>query len=135
MRDLARAYVTLLHYMEECPAEEFLDNPYVFCENTGDNEPSWRDIASVIGKGLHATGKIASAEPQTIPPEAYVDCAGPKSPGLLGMNSRSRAVRLAKLGWQPREKSWDRSLLEDEIPAILDEKESVDKSETFNHVK
>lgn len=135
MKDLARGYLTLLRHMETASAEEFLDNPYVFCENTGDEEPSWRDIATVIGKGLHAAGKIESAEPQTISPEAYVDCAGPKSPGLLGMNSRSRAIRLRALGWQPVEKSWEKSLLEDEIPAILAENTIFDKSETFNHVK
>jgi nucleoside-diphosphate-sugar epimerase len=137
VKDLARGYITLLNHMATAPsaAEEFLANPYVFCENTSDNEPSWRDIASAIGKGLHATGKLASAEAQTIPPEAYGDCAGPKSPGLLGMNSRSRAIRLRKLGWQPREKGWEQSLLEDEIPAVLQEKGSFDKSETFNHVK
>jgi hypothetical protein len=111
----------LLHHMESASAEGLLENPYVFCESTGNNEPSWKDIASVIGRGLHVSGKVASAEPQTIPPEAYVDCVGAKTPALLGMNSRSRAVRLRRLGWQPKEKSWDQALLEEEIPVILRE--------------
>jgi hypothetical protein len=51
------------------------------------------------------------------------------------MNSRSRATRLRKLGWQPREKGWEQGLLEDEIPAVLQEKGGLDKSSTFNHVK
>ncbi|KAM0720479.1 hypothetical protein Q7P37_004615 [Cladosporium fusiforme] len=135
VKDRARGYIALVHHMESAPAHEFLDNPYVFCENTGDNEPSWRDIASVIGRGLHAAGKISSPEPQTIPEEAYVDCAGPRSSGLLGMNSRSRAIRLQSWEWQPQEKAWDQSLLEDEIPAILEKKETFDKAETFNHLK
>ena len=107
--------------MEGASANEFLENPYTFCEVSGDDEPSWRDIASVIGRGLHALGRITSAEPQTIPPEAYVDCAGPKTPGLLGMNSRSRAVRLRQLGWNPTEKSWDQAVLEEEIPVVIRE--------------
>jgi len=121
VKDLARGYLTLLRHMEGTSAEEFLENPYIFCESSGDSEPSWRDIASIIGKGLHASGKIASAEPQAIPQEAYNDCVGSKTASLLGMNSRSRAVRLEQLGWQPREKSWDQALLEEEIPAVLRE--------------
>jgi nucleoside-diphosphate-sugar epimerase len=119
IRDLARGFMTLLQHMETAQAEEFLANPYFFCESSGANEPSWLDVALVIGRELYTLGKVDTPEPQTIPAEAYVDCAGPLTPALLGMNSRSRALRLRKLGWRPSEKSWDQSLLEDEIPAML----------------
>ena len=64
-------------------------------------------------------GRIADPEPKTIALETYHDIKGPATSGLLGMNARSRATRLRKLGWQPVEKSWDRSFLEDELVAIL----------------
>jgi nucleoside-diphosphate-sugar epimerase len=119
VKDLARGYLTLLEHMQSAPASEFLDNPYFFCESTGDNEPSWRDIAVVVGKGLHAVGRISDPEPKTIALETYHDIKGPATSGLLGMNARSRATRLRKLGWQPVEKPWDQSFLEDELIAIL----------------
>jgi len=31
--DLARAYVTLLHWLEDTDAAKVLENPYFFCEN------------------------------------------------------------------------------------------------------
>lgn len=40
---------------------------------------------------------------------------------VIGLNSRSRAIRLRELGWQPREKDWKASYFEDELPEILKE--------------
>lgn len=40
---------------------------------------------------------------------------------VIGLNSRSRAVRLRELGWQPKEKSIWESYHEDELPVILKE--------------
>lgn len=40
IKDLARSYVTLLHWLEENPAPTVAENPYVFCENG--EELSWR---------------------------------------------------------------------------------------------
>jgi nucleoside-diphosphate-sugar epimerase len=119
IRDLARGFMTLLQYMETAQAEEFLANPYFFCESSGDDASSWLDVALVIGRELHTMGKVDTPEPRTIPAAAYVDCAGPLTPALLGMNSRSWGLRLRRLGWRPSEKPWDQSLLEDEIPAVL----------------
>ncbi|KAI0596187.1 hypothetical protein F4775DRAFT_565991 [Biscogniauxia sp. FL1348] len=125
--DLARAYVVLLHRLESAPADspDLLDNPYYFCEATGDDEPSWRDIASVIGTGLHQAGLIPDPTPRTIPPETYDDLFGARfTEPVIGLNSRSRAVRLRELGWKPLEKNWKDSYLQDELPVIL--KESTD---------
>ncbi|KAI1372593.1 NAD(P)-binding protein [Hypoxylon crocopeplum] len=125
--DLARAYVVLLHHLESTPANnpDILENPYYFCEATGDNEPSWKDIASVIGAELHKAGLISDPTPRTIPPEHYGDLFGPQTDAAIGLNSRSRAVRLHELGWKPVEKSWSESYVQDELPFIL--KEDVDR--------
>lgn len=40
---------------------------------------------------------------------------------VIGLNSRSRAIRLRELGWQPKEKDWKASYFEDELPEILKE--------------
>lgn len=119
--DLARAYVVLLHHMESSSPQELLDNPYYFCECTGDNEPSWNEIASWIGRSLHHAGKIEDPTPKEVDSKLYDDLFGPWTSAVLGLNSRTRAVRLRELGWQPREKDWKQSYVEDELPEILKE--------------
>lgn len=117
--DLARAYVVLLHYMEQTAPQSLLDNPYFFCENGV--EASWLEVATEIGRGLHEAGKIANGTPREFPRELYADLFGEGSSGVVGLNSRSRAVRLRGLGWRPREKAWRESFLEDELKEILKE--------------
>lgn len=39
----------------------------------------------------------------------------------IGLNSRSRAIRLRELGWQPKEKGIWESFHEDELPVIIKE--------------
>ncbi|KAI1467787.1 NAD(P)-binding protein [Daldinia caldariorum] len=123
VNDLARGYVALLHHLEASPSNSpsVLDNPYYFCESTGDDEPSWRDVAALIGAELHKAGLIADPEPRTIPPENYGDLFGSGTLSNLGLNSRSRAVRLRALGWRPVEKSLAESFVQDELPVILKE--------------
>ncbi|KAK5083539.1 hypothetical protein LTR05_006042 [Lithohypha guttulata] len=118
--DLARAYVVLLHHMEQSSVTTFLDNPYYFCEN-GDEEVSWLKIATVIGSALHEAGKIDDPQPRTIPKDLYGDIFGDFTGAVVGLNSRSRAVRLRELGWTPVEKDWRQSLIDDELPEILRE--------------
>jgi len=115
--DLARAYIVLLHWMETCDPSELLANPYFFCENG--KEFSWREVAEEIGKGLHAAGKIESPEPRSIPMELWNERIGPYPVAISGYNSRSRAVRLRKLGWEATEKDIWESYREDELPEIL----------------
>ncbi|EXJ85130.1 hypothetical protein A1O3_05805 [Capronia epimyces CBS 606.96] len=116
--DLARGYVVLLHHMESAPPTEFLENPYFFCENGHDT--SWKTVAEMIGSNLYKAGKIADPTPKTIPPELYGDLYGADYSGAaLGLNSRSRAIRLRQLGWEPRERSMHESFELFELPEIL----------------
>ena len=117
--DLARAYVVLLHWMESADPKELLANPYFFCENG--YEASWKEVATEIGKGLHAAGKIKDPNPKEFPKDLYNDLFGPGTDAVIGLNSRSRAVRLRKLGWQPKEKGVWESYRDDELPQILKE--------------
>lgn len=117
--DLARAYVVLLHWMEQAEPQELLDNPYFFCENGA--EKSWKEVGQEVGKALYEAGKIQDPEPRSVPKSMYNDLFGPWSGAVIGLNSRSRAVRLRELGWQPREKGVWESYREDELPELLRE--------------
>ncbi|KAF2814088.1 NAD(P)-binding protein [Mytilinidion resinicola] len=115
--DLARAYVVLLHHMERTPSEEFLANPYFFCENG--REFSWKEVAEHIGEALYEKGLIKDKTPRTFGEEDYGELWGEATGNVFGLNSRSRAVRLRELGWEPREKSIWESFKDDELPEIL----------------
>ena len=115
--DLARAYVVLLHWMESADAKQVLANPYFFCENGV--EASWKEHATEIGKALQAAGKLKDPTPREFPADLYGDLFGPYSNAVIGKNSRSKAVRLRELGWEPKEKGVWESFREDELPEIL----------------
>lgn len=121
--DLGRAYITLLHHMESSPPQAFLDNAYFFCENGHDT--SWATVAKMIGTGLHKAGKIPDPNPRTIPEDLYGDLFGDHTPAVIGLNSRSRAVRLRELGWEPKEHSMQDAYVAFELPEILRE-EGID---------
>jgi nucleoside-diphosphate-sugar epimerase len=118
--DLARAYMTLLHWLEN---EDFssmaLKNPYFFCENG--QEHSWANAIKAVSKVLHDNGKIKSSETRTIPESDFGDLFGKYTAWVVGSNSRSRANRLRSMGWEAREKSLEQSLIEDETPLIMAE--------------
>lgn len=119
--DLARAYIILLHWLEQADPAEVLKNPYFFCENG--QEFAWKDAAAEIGKALHVVGKVKSPKPKQIPEKDYTDLFGPgASDTVVGSNSRCRANRLRALGWKPRETPMYESLIQDELPIILKEK-------------
>jgi nucleoside-diphosphate-sugar epimerase len=115
--DLARGYVTLLNHL--LASDKPLKNPFWFCENG--TEFSWREAAQCIGKALHEKGLLEDAEPRQIGPQYYGELFGEWTDACLGMDSRSRAVRLRKLGWESREKGVWESFLEDELPVLLGE--------------
>ncbi|OQD88766.1 hypothetical protein PENANT_c003G04486 [Penicillium antarcticum] len=119
VKDLARGYMTLLHWMEHSSTDEVLENPYFFCENG--EELSWGNCAAEIGRLLSIKGRIKDPEPQTVPSENYNDLFGKLTVAVAGSNARNRANRLRKLGWRPLEKNAFTSLAEDEIPLILEE--------------
>lgn len=133
--DLARAYLIVLDHLfssqrqqqqqqqsQLLDEEEEEENPYFFIEATGSNEPSWYEIASTIGSALHTAGRITDPAPKSlVGREQWGDLFGDFTGAILGLNSRSRAVRLRALGWEAREKDWKRSFGEDELPVLLEE--------------
>lgn len=118
--DLARGYLTILHYMESTSGEKVLENPYFFIEN-GD-EYSWKRCAEEIGKALQQAGKIQDPTPREIPSDLYSDLFQEWSVAVIGQNARNRANRLRALGWKPQEKSTFHSLVSEELPILLTEK-------------
>ena len=107
--------MTLLNHL--LASDKPLKNPFWFCENG--TKISWREAAECIGKVLHEKGLHEDAEPRQIGPHYYGELFGEWTDACLGMDSRSRAVRLRKLGWESREKGVWESFLEDELPVLL----------------
>jgi nucleoside-diphosphate-sugar epimerase len=118
--DLARGYLTILHYMESTSGEKVLENPYFFIENG--EEYSWERCAEEIGRALKNAGKMQDATPRQVPRDLYNYLFGEWSLVVIGQNARNRANRLRALGWKPQEKSTFDSLVTDELPIILAEK-------------
>lgn len=115
--DLARGYIVLLHHLETSPPSVVLGNPYFFCENGKDF--SFKEAAEEIGRALHAKGIIKDATPRTFNVADYEELFGKITPAVIGLNARSRAVRLRNLGWEAREKGMWESFNEDELPGLL----------------
>jgi nucleoside-diphosphate-sugar epimerase len=118
--DLARGYLTILHFMESASGEKVLENPYFFIENG--HEHSWEECAVEVGKGLKLAGRLEDPIPREIPSSLYGDLFQEWSVAVIGRNARNRANRLRALGWEAREKSTFDSLVSDEIPILLAEK-------------
>ncbi|RDL30389.1 NAD(P)-binding protein [Venustampulla echinocandica] len=118
--DLARGYMTILHYMESTAGVEVLQNPYFFIENG--EEYSWERCAAEIGKALYKAGKIQDPKPKEITPDLYSYIFGDWSIPVVGQNARCRANRLRALGWKPSAKKTFDSLVEDELSILLAEK-------------
>lgn len=117
--DLSRAYIVLLHYIENSPPSALLENPYFFCENG--KEFSWKEVAEEVGKSLKEKGLLKDAEPREYSEKDYDELFGEFTGAVIGLNSRSRAVRLRELGWKPKEKGIWESWVEDELPELLKE--------------
>lgn len=122
VKDLARAYVVLLHALERGEVDDDVRaNPYFFCENG--REFSWKEVAEGVAASLAKVGRLPAAEVRPFDRDAgdwdqlFAAGTGP----AIGLNSRSRAVRLRELGWAPREKGIWESWEQDELPAVLRE--------------
>ncbi|KAJ7226904.1 hypothetical protein GGX14DRAFT_530826 [Mycena pura] len=63
---------------------------------------SWKQLASEIGKRLHARGVIAKAEPRELLPNEEEEVLGAWSGFAYGSNSRSKAGKAYALGWKPK---------------------------------
>ncbi|KEF52325.1 uncharacterized protein A1O9_11565 [Exophiala aquamarina CBS 119918] len=117
VRDLARAYVLILQWLEGDKSEDIYQNPYFFVESG--EEHSWKESAEAIGQALQEAGKLSDPNPAPVPKDLYRDIFGEYTPHVVGANARNRANRLRSLGWIPKEKDTFRSLREEEIPLIL----------------
>ncbi|KAL2202611.1 NAD dependent epimerase/dehydratase family protein [Sarocladium strictum] len=121
VKDLGRGYMVILHWLEGVSPQEAAVNPYWLCENG--QELSWGGASAAIGQALFEAGRLPSADTKTIPPANYDDLFGSYATDLIaGSNARVRAKRLRRLGWTPQEKGTLESLVEDEIPLLLQEK-------------
>jgi nucleoside-diphosphate-sugar epimerase len=125
VKDLGRAYVPLLVHLQNSTAATFLENPYFFAENG--SEVAMRECAEHISQFLYKTGKIQSPKAQSFTESDYNDVFGPITPVGLGCNSRSRAVRLRELGWEPKEKDIWTSWEEEELQSIVEAIDSASK--------
>lgn len=123
IKDLARAYMVMLPYIQNCAAATFLQNPYFFVDNG--SEASTREWAENVGRDLYEMGRIKSPEIRELVEADYADVVGPMTPRVFGCNSRSRAIRLRELGWEAKEKDIWTSWKEDEIPSIVAEQDSA----------
>lgn len=115
--DLARAYMTILHWLERSDDSTALEHPYFFCENG--QEMSWGEAAAMIGKSLHAVGKVQDPTPREIPEAEWNDLFGPYSAVVVGANARNRAERVRELGWQPEHTSITDAFEKEELPVLL----------------
>ncbi|KAJ5109059.1 hypothetical protein N7456_005734 [Penicillium angulare] len=119
VKDLARAFLTVLRYVETVSPAVLLENPWFFAENG--SEVTMLECAKHIGEALLDAGKIQSSALKSYAESDYDDVFGPSTKRGLGCNSRSRAERLRALDWKPTEKDIWTSLREDEIPVLLAE--------------
>ncbi|PGG96404.1 hypothetical protein AJ79_09599 [Helicocarpus griseus UAMH5409] len=116
VKDLARAYMTMLAYVEKSAPATILENPYFFAENG--SEVSMREVAEMLSQVLFEAGKIKGPKVQTFTEADYADILGPMTP-VLGCNARTRTIRLRELGWEPKEKDVWTTWKEEEVPAML----------------
>ncbi|CAI6333664.1 unnamed protein product [Periconia digitata] len=117
--DLARAYMTLIEYLDSpASTEAVLSNPYFFTEDQW-GEFTWNEAAEHVARILHKMGKIRDTEIKPFEKEHYADAFGEFTEFAAGGNSRARGVRLRELGWTPVEKDAWACLEEDEIPFII----------------
>ncbi|KAJ5273370.1 hypothetical protein N7478_008495 [Penicillium angulare] len=121
VKDLARAFLTVLKYVETVSPAVLLENLWFFAENG--SEVAMIECAKHIGEALFDAGKIQSSAVRSFTESECVDVFGPFTKRGLGCNSRSRAERLRALGWEATEKDVWTSLREDEIPGLLAELE------------
>jgi nucleoside-diphosphate-sugar epimerase len=122
VKDLTRAYITLLAYIEKSAPSTFVENPYFFAEDG--SEVSMLEVAQVVAQALHETGKIQGPKIQSFSESDYPDVVGPLTE-FLGCNSRSRAIRLRELGWEPKENDALTTWKEEEVPSIVAALESA----------
>lgn len=122
VKDLARAFIKVLGFVESSPPSTLLENPWFFAENG--TEASMLECAQNISRVLHKAGKLESPKVQVFSEADFGELFGPFTTRALGCNSRSSADRLRALGWTATEKGIWESFEEDETPRLIKEAES-----------
>ncbi|KHN94782.1 NAD dependent epimerase/dehydratase family protein [Metarhizium album ARSEF 1941] len=117
VRDLAKAYVQVLHWAETAPdSDPELQNPYFFCESA---QVTWGEVSAIVGKGLHKAGRIATPDARPVLESEYGDLLGRDTPDVVGSNSRNRADRLRAMGWTPEHLGLDEAFEKEDLPELL----------------
>ncbi|KAF2675328.1 NAD(P)-binding protein [Microthyrium microscopicum] len=111
VKDLARAFMTVLEHTEKAPPGALVENPYFFAE--GGTESSMKEVAEHLAQTLHDIGRIPGAKAQSWSESDYAEVLGPMTAPILGCNARCQAIRLRELGWKPTEKDMWTSWKED----------------------
>ncbi|KAJ5720802.1 uncharacterized protein N7483_008736 [Penicillium malachiteum] len=117
VKDLGRAYLKLLSYIERSGPEVLLENPYFFAENG--SEASMLEIAQHLAQALSDAGRLKGPQLKSFTEADYADIFGPFTERGFGCNSRCSSDRLRALGWKANEKDIWQSLEEDEAPELL----------------
>jgi len=106
IHDLIPGYLTILDHLIEIPVDDpDLENPYYFCS---DFEQSWKktgeEIAKIVSPDVPLSTQPASKGNGLLPEDAM---------SAMRSNSRSRANRLAKLGWKAKGKPLSETIPEE----------------------
>ncbi|QLI67657.1 uncharacterized protein G6M90_00g032670 [Metarhizium brunneum] len=127
VRDLAKAYVQVLHWIEgAADSDPELQNPYFFCES---GQVTWAEVGAIIGKGLYKASRITTPDTRSIPESEYVDLFGQFTPDVVGCSCRNRADRLRSMGWKPEQLGIGEAFEKEDLPALLAEKGEFKASE------
>ncbi|KFG82216.1 NAD dependent epimerase/dehydratase family protein [Metarhizium anisopliae] len=127
VRDLAKAYVQVLHWIEgAADSNPELQNPYFFCES---GEVTWAEVGAIIGNGLYKASRITTPDTRSIPESEYVDLFGQFTPDVVGCSCRNRADRLRSMGWKPEQLGIGEAFEKEDLPALLAEKGEFKASE------
>ncbi|KAJ6476688.1 hypothetical protein C8R47DRAFT_1178836 [Mycena vitilis] len=87
---------------------------------------SWKQLASEIGRRLHARGVIPTAEPRALLPAEEEEVLGAWSGFAYGSNSRSKTGKATALGWKPKHHSTGLfDSIDAEYDAVLEEGEDA----------
>ncbi|KAF2761471.1 NAD(P)-binding protein [Pseudovirgaria hyperparasitica] len=116
--DLAKAYMTIVHWLEQSPQDSAISNPYFFCES---EEIAWGEVSRIIGKAVYAAGKIQTPEPKVVPESQWSDLYGDFTPNALASNCRCSADRLRAMGWKPVQRTLAEAFIEEDLPVMLKE--------------
>ncbi|KAG6890491.1 hypothetical protein C0992_000983 [Termitomyces sp. T32_za158] len=84
----------------------------------------WKQLAHEIGSRLHREGVILTAETRPFTTEEVEDALGSWAAFAYGANSRSKAIKAYKLGWNPTHGDEHDGLFESIVPeyhAVLEE--------------